>query len=361
MAEQPSACFELPPLTIAWDRFNALHEALHGVYVGALVVAGVRAVEQRRVVITFGTGQENTLGLGDVSKPLSKATVLFSIVLFKDRLLPGVTEDARSGSGPPVVLLHGLAEDHSSWQPVLSGFRNHTAFAVDLRGHGGSSCGHCDGTAEQLARDLTDFLEVVTGPAPVVGFSMGGSIALLGAAERPDMVTGLVVIATSCVVGRAAAEFFSDRISMVESGAMEELATALKEDTATQVLTEVDLDTLTAGRLAAIGDGAGYANAARAMMALRERPLTGRLAEVSCHVDVVSTDGDLFCPPRAGQMIVDGVADAAYHQIDRAGHLVTVDRPVALSALLDRLTSGMVGKGGSGPGSDRDVLDEGAK
>jgi len=55
------------------------------------------------------------------------------------------------------------------------------------------------------------------------------------------------------------------------------------------------------------------------------------------------------------------VADAAYHQIDRAGHLVTVDRPVALSALLDRLTSGMVGKGGSGPGSDRDVLDEGAK
>jgi len=154
---------------------------------------------------------------------------------------------ARSGSGPPVVLLHGLAEDHSSWQPVLSGFRNHTAFAVDLRGHGGSSCGHCDGTAEQLARDLTDFLEVVTGPAPVVGFSMGGSIALLGAAERPDMVTGLVVIATSCVVGRAAAEFFSDRISMVESGAMEELATALKEDTATQVLTEVDLDTLGLG------------------------------------------------------------------------------------------------------------------
>ena len=129
---------------------------------------------------------------------------------------------ARSGSGPPVVLLHGLAEDHSSWQPVLSGFRNHTAFAVDLRGHGGSSCGHCDGTAEQLARDLTDFLEVVTGPAPVVGFSMGGSIALLGAAERPDMVTGLVVIAASCVVGRAAAEFFSDRISMVESGASEE-------------------------------------------------------------------------------------------------------------------------------------------
>ena len=268
---------------------------------------------------------------------------------------------ARSGGGPPIVLLHGLAEDHSSWQPVLSGFRNHTAFAVDLRGHGGSSCGHCDGTAEQLARDLTGFLEVVTGPAPVVGFSMGGSIALLGAAERPDMVTGLVVIATSCVVGRAAAEFFSDRISMVESGAMEELATALKEDTATQVLTEVDLDALTAGRLAAIGDGAGYANAARAMMALRERPLTGRLAEVSCHVDVVSTDGDLFCPPRAGQMIVDGVADAAYHQIDGAGHLVTVDRPVALSALLDRLTSDMVGKGGSGPESDRDVLDEGAK
>ena len=247
---------------------------------------------------------------------------------------------ARSGEGPAVVLLHGLAEDHASWRPVLDGIADRTLYAPDLRGHGGSTVGDGAGTAAQLADDLIGFLETVTGPAAVIGYSLGGSIALLAASERADLIPELIVIATSSVVGRAATEFFAGRIAQIEAGDMDGFAAGLRDDTALQIVTEADLDANVAGRLAAIGDGAGYVNAARAMMAMRDDPLTPRLTDIAGHVDVIVSDGDAFCPPKAGRMIVDALPDGSVHQIDGAGHLIMVDRPDALVSLLDRLLNG---------------------
>ena len=242
-----------------------------------------------------------------------------------------------SGSGPPVVLLHGLAEDHASWQPVLNRLEGHSFHAIDLRGHGATTSGSGDGTPAQLAGDLAAFMEAVTGPAAVVGYSLGGSIALLAAAEHPAMVQQAVVIATSSVVGRAAVDFFAGRIAQIESGDTEGFAAGLHADTALQILGDADLDTYVAKRLRAVGDGSGYVNAARAMMAMADEPLTPRLADITCPVQVIAADGDSFCPPRAGRMIVDAVPGAGYHEIARSGHLLTLDQPDALAGLLDRL------------------------
>ena len=108
-----------------------------------------------------------------------------------------------AGSGPAVVLLHGLAEDHASWNPVLEHLGNFTVFAVDLRGHGATPAGAGRGSLEQLGDDLVGFLREVSGPARVVGYSLGGTIAL-EAATRPDAaVEGVIAVATSSVVGRA--------------------------------------------------------------------------------------------------------------------------------------------------------------
>src|ERR671913_1412042 len=44
----------------------------------------------------------------------------------------------RSGEGPPLVLVHGTAADHSRWKPVLPALEQHfTVYAVDRRGRGG--------------------------------------------------------------------------------------------------------------------------------------------------------------------------------------------------------------------------------
>ncbi|MCY4135677.1 MAG: alpha/beta fold hydrolase, partial [bacterium] len=169
---------------------------------------------------------------------------------------------ARHGSGPPVVLLHGLAEDHRSWAGTAGHLGRFTVYALDLRGHGRTTAGEGTGTLSQLSGDLDAFLRNVTGPAAVVGYSLGGTIGLRAATEPGTLVSHLIAIATSSVVGSAAAEFFAGRIAQLEAGDAGVFAAGLRDDTAAQIVTQSDIDAVTARRLAAISDGSGYINAA---------------------------------------------------------------------------------------------------
>lgn len=245
------------------------------------------------------------------------------------------------GTATPVVLVHGLAEDHSTWKVQQRDLHDVHTYAYDLRGHGGSSLGDADGTLEQLGRDLLGFLEQVTGPAIVVGFSLGGTVALWAAAERPDLVTQAVVLGTSSVVGRAATGFYGQRIEQASDTSSTEFRTGMREDTAAALALAGDrLDDVVAARLAAVNDGRGYANAARAMAGLNAAPLTPRLGEVKVHVDVVGATEDSFCPAKAATIITDALADVTYHEIPEAGHLMNIDNPDAVTAVIRTTLSG---------------------
>lgn len=241
------------------------------------------------------------------------------------------------GSGPPVVLVHGLAEDAGSWRPIAPGLTGRTVYAYDLRGHGGTTIGAADGTLAQLGGDLIAFLATVTGPAPVVGFSLGGTVVLWAAAERPDLVTHAVAVGTSSVVGRGAAEFFRTRIGQLRSGDRSGFEASFAQDNAGMIAGGADPAPVLAQRLAAIGDGAGYVNAATAMVGLHAEPLTPRLAGVTGPADVIAGSEDAFCPPKASQMILDALPDGRLHTVAGSGHLVAVDRPAELTRLLDDL------------------------
>ncbi|MDE0170660.1 MAG: alpha/beta hydrolase [bacterium] len=246
----------------------------------------------------------------------------------------------RHGSGPAVVLLHGLAEDHRSWSPVAPYLGSFTTYAVDLRGHGRTTAGRGAGTLMQLSDDLIIFLQAVSGPAAVVGYSLGGAIGLKAATAAPDLIRHLVVVATSSVVGRAAAGFFAGRIAQLESGDSTGFAAGLRDDTALQIVTEADLDSLAADRVAAVGDGHGYINAARAMIGIRAEPLNPLLSRITAPLDIVGADRDVFCPRRASDIIADAVPHSRFHEIAGAGHLLSVDRPEAYGRLLARLLRG---------------------
>ncbi|CRK61539.1 putative hydrolase [Alloactinosynnema sp. L-07] len=97
---------------------------------------------------------------------------------------------ARSGSGAPAVLLHGLGHDTTTWDPVPLPVHRH---AFDLRGHGRS-----DRTPtyslELMADDVIHALTLLGLDRPlVIGHSMGAVVASLVAAERPDLVGDLVL------------------------------------------------------------------------------------------------------------------------------------------------------------------------
>ncbi len=239
-----------------------------------------------------------------------------------------------AGNGPAVVFVHGLAEDRSSWAPVQRALPDYRTYAYDLRGHGETSLGAADGTLAQLGNDLVNFLQTVSGPAVCVGYSLGGTIVLWAAAAQPSLVRQAVVAGTSSVVGRRAAEFFEQRIRSISSD-MAIFADELRSDTAAQLVAAPgELAAVTARRLAAIGSGGGYINAARAMKRLADEPLTPILARIACRVDVVGGEKDTFCPPKAAAILMGGLADTEYHEIPGAGHLMSIDNPAAYAQAL---------------------------
>ena len=243
----------------------------------------------------------------------------------------------QSGSGPPVVLLHGLAEDLRSWDAVAAHLGEFTVCALDLRGHGRTTVGEGAGTLSQLSDDLAAFMRTVTGPAAVVGYSLGGAIGLRAATDPGTLIGHLIVAATSSVVGTAAAEFFAGRIAQLEARDRDGFAAGLRDDTAKQVVTAADIDALASKRVEAVGDGRGYINAARAMIGIRSEPLNPLLEKIEVPVDVVGASSDVFCPRRASDIIVDSVGGCRYHEVAGAGHLLSVDQPDAYGRLLARL------------------------
>ena len=101
------------------------------------------------------------------------------------------------GSGPPVTLLHGFTQSGRSWREVISrmpaGWRR---IVPDLRGHGetqtrpGAPC-----SMEACTDDLVALWEELDlGRTHLVGYSMGGRLALHVAARRPERVASLLTI-----------------------------------------------------------------------------------------------------------------------------------------------------------------------
>ena len=235
----------------------------------------------------------------------------------------------RMGEGPSAVMVHGLAEDRSSWADVQCRLSDFTTYAYDLRGHGETDLGEAEGTLEQLGGDLIAFLEALTGPADCIGYSLGGTVVLWVAARRPDLVTRATVAGTSTVVGRRAVGFFHDRVETLQSD-FPAFAGLLKEDTRQQLAVAGDqLEEVAARRLKAVGTGGGYVNAARAMAKLNEEPLTQMLPGITCPVHVIGGEADAFCPRKAADIMMAALRCGTYREVARAGHLMSVDRPDA--------------------------------
>ena len=103
------------------------------------------------------------------------------------------------GGGPPVVLLHGLGATAAlNWFGTFDTLRRrHRVIAPDLLGHGRTRLRSRFRLASAADRVAAVLDELGTGPCIVVGYSMGGAIAQLLAHRRPDLVSGLVLAATS--------------------------------------------------------------------------------------------------------------------------------------------------------------------
>jgi pimeloyl-ACP methyl ester carboxylesterase len=106
------------------------------------------------------------------------------------------------GSGPPLVLVHGLggaAYNFTELAPLLA--RGHRVLVLDLPGHGGSAPLRAAESLAEFARHAAAVAEREEMlPAAVVGYSLGGVVALRLAAESSESVSALALVSSAGIV-----------------------------------------------------------------------------------------------------------------------------------------------------------------
>lgn len=95
-----------------------------------------------------------------------------------------------SGSGRPLVLVHGTLDDHRYWEPVLAALTDRFAvFLVNRRGRCNSSPHSPDHSVDQDAEDIAAVLKAIAEPAHLMGHSSGARYALHAALLVPELLS----------------------------------------------------------------------------------------------------------------------------------------------------------------------------
>ncbi|TNC27788.1 alpha/beta fold hydrolase [Amycolatopsis alkalitolerans] len=230
-------------------------------------------------------------------------------------------------AGRPVVLLHPLALSGAVWDPVAKFLSaGHQVLALDARGHGESPWDGKEFTVEDMAADAASVIEDFgSGPADVIGLSMGGSTALVLAATRPDLVHHLVLAdATACYgpdresewAARAERAATVPRVEQLSFQRDRWFAEAFQQAHPEEVRRVSDIFVAT--------DSRAHAAACRALGAL---DATAKLGDVEAETLVLVGDEDYATPPAMARELAGGIKGAKLRVLERTRHLSLLERP----------------------------------
>ena len=250
-----------------------------------------------------------------------------------------------SGEGPPLLLLHGFSGSAATWTPNLETWHGFTAIAVELLGHGTSDC-PADRRRYHMERCLDDLVALLDRlPASggrrvaVLGYSMGGRVALRLALRAPERLWALVLESASPGIEDA-----SERPARVGSDA--DLADDIERDGleafverwqalplfASQARLSVAVrDELRRQRLQ--NDPQGLAGSLRGLGAGRQVPVLDRMDEI--RISVLLLTGaldDKYCA--LARRMAAALPCARTEVVPDAGHAVHLERPQAFAGAI---------------------------
>ena len=241
---------------------------------------------------------------------------------------------ADRGTGPSVLLFHGQPGVHEHLFPVAERlWGDHRTLNVDRPGYGRSTLGPMSfgDQADLFAKLLR---ERGCSPAVVVAHSLAGAVALLMASLHPDVVSGLVLVAS---VGGDGSVELPDRLmaapliggplsaaSLALYGLLGPLAPRVGRMRSLQGNVPV------APTLSLLGDLRAFLAEQRELIATVEE-VQAAASVVGCPTVVLQGDADALVVPAAGRDLADRIPASRYVELPGQGHLIVRDDPVAVA------------------------------
>ena len=214
----------------------------------------------------------------------------------------------QTGTGRPLVLLHGNGESHRVFDamvPLLA--PRHRLVALDSRGHGGSPRGGGPLTIARMADDVDAALAALgLDDVDLLGFSDGGNVALELALRHPGRIGALVVVG---------ANLFPEGLRATSLVPMRAVRATLRA----------------VGR---VSRRAREAEERWALMTDYPRIDPGDLARVGVPALVVVGRRDVVRPEHA-RLVASSLPDALLATVERAGHMLPVTHPDQLTRLVE--------------------------
>jgi 3-oxoadipate enol-lactonase len=233
------------------------------------------------------------------------------------------------GSGPVVVLLHGVGGNHTVWNTVIPLLQDRfRVLAPDLRGHGRTPAPkNSFYTFAELAGDVVHLLDQKGVPAAhLVGLSGGALLALRLALDQPERLRSLTMVSGAAYADphtRAVAERWEE--TYAKEGPDPFALRVLKDlyypdwieahlevaDQLREQVTRIDLTPAVKW--------------AEAMRAFDER---NRIASVRLPTLIIQAMDDAVVDPSHGRILRQSIPGAQIRILAQTGHMVPVERPV---------------------------------
>ncbi len=239
---------------------------------------------------------------------------------------------SEAGEKPPVVLLHGAGGSHLSWPPQIRRLPANTVIALDLPGHGRSN-GPGMQSIPEYADSVSKWMHAVDlKSAVLVGHSMGSAIALHLAVAYPALISGLGLIGS-------AAHLRVNPELIAESADERKFPQAVEKIIAWSFSPSYPerLKKLVADRMELTNPKV----LAGDLVACDLYDSSEILKMVRCPTLVLSGEKDKMVPARMAVHLADQIPTAQLEIVPDAGHMVMLERPDEVAAILARFLSGL--------------------
>lgn len=232
---------------------------------------------------------------------------------------------------PPVIFLHGAGGNYLSWPPQLRHLKGQRIFAPDLPGHGKSG-GAGRRSISDYASDVIEFMNALALPSAVlVGHSMGAAIALMLAIHQPQFVSGLCLIGGGAKMRVAPAildltshaDTFPNAVDLIVNNSFSQYASPRLKELTTQRMLETRPSVLHAD-----------------FMACNAFDVMSDLSRVKTRTLILCGAEDKMTPPKFSEFLRGAIPGAELEIIPDAGHMLMLEKPDEVAALLERFLIG---------------------